>query len=205
MKKVFKGIKLNLQLFAGDPPTDPPADPNNTPPANPPAGDPKTFSQEEVNAIASKEVKKAQEKFLKSIGFEDFENAKDGIAKFKEYTESQKTEAQKQAEKLTGYETDINNYKNQIDSLNAQLSASKLGIKEESINDVVLLAKTLVNDETDLNTAMSKVLEKYPHFKGEGQQQQDPSKPSFTQGQHKKETPNEVDSWIEAFSKQIKK
>ena len=40
-----------------------------------------TFTQEQVNGIASKEAKKAQEKLLRDLGVEDFESAKDGLAK----------------------------------------------------------------------------------------------------------------------------
>ena len=48
-----------------------------------------TFTQEQVNGIASKEAKKAQEKLLRDLGVEDFESAKDGLAKFKEYQDAQ--------------------------------------------------------------------------------------------------------------------
>jgi hypothetical protein len=43
----------------------------------------KTFTQDEVNSIAAKEAKKAQEKFRKQLGFDDFKNAKDGFSKYK--------------------------------------------------------------------------------------------------------------------------
>src|SRR5690625_6266165 len=54
-----------------------------------------TFSQEDVNNIVAREAKKAQEKLLKQLGIEDFDNAKEGFQKFQEWQESQKTEAEK--------------------------------------------------------------------------------------------------------------
>src|SRR5690625_276890 len=39
----------------------------------------KTFTQEDVNNIATKEARKAQEKVFKELGIEDFENAKEGL------------------------------------------------------------------------------------------------------------------------------
>lgn len=55
----------------------------------------KTFTQEEVNGLAAKEAKKAQEKIFKSLGFEDVKSAKDGLEQLKEWQDSQKTEAEK--------------------------------------------------------------------------------------------------------------
>src|SRR5690606_39528585 len=38
----------------------------------------KLFTQEDVNRIAAREAKEAQEKLLKQLGIEDFESAKEG-------------------------------------------------------------------------------------------------------------------------------
>src|SRR5690606_41968312 len=66
-------------------------------PAKQQAGE-KLFTQEDVNRIAAREAKEAQEKLLKQLGIEDFESAKEGLQKFREWQEAQKTEAEKQAE-----------------------------------------------------------------------------------------------------------
>ena len=60
----------------------------------------KLFRQEDVNNIVAREAKKAQEKLLKQLGIDDFDSAKEGLEKFREWQESQKTEAEKQAEQL---------------------------------------------------------------------------------------------------------
>src|SRR5690606_3746999 len=93
-------LNLDLQFFAGEeggeggadggapeggtPPATPPTDPATPPatqPANPEGGadkpDDKGFTQDDVNAIAAREAKKAQEALLKKLGIEDFDNAKE--------------------------------------------------------------------------------------------------------------------------------
>ncbi|WP_179947368.1 hypothetical protein [Novibacillus thermophilus] len=143
----------------------------------------KLFRQEDVNNIVSREAKKAQEKLLKQLGIDDFDSAKEGLEKFREWQESQKSEAEKQAERLQKLESDYNSVSEENASLKAQIAAMKSGVKAESVEDVVVLAKTLVDDDTDMNEAIKKVIEKYPHFAEEKQEQ----KPSFTTGQHTKE------------------
>ncbi|UYG93193.1 hypothetical protein [Cytobacillus firmus] len=197
-------LKLDLQKFAGDPPpADPPGgngNPGDPLPADPPPQDPpKTFTQEELNGIAAKEAKKAQEKLLKQLGIEDFENAKEGMKKFQEWQEGQKTEAQKQQEQLQNLETNFKTVSEENTSLKAQVSAMKAGVNAESLEDVVTLAKTMVSDEVSMDDAIAKVVEKYPHFKGEVQQEQQGQNPKFTLGGHNKQPQTEVEKWMNAF------
>lgn len=142
----------------------------------------KTFKQEDVNNIVAKEAKKAQEKLLKQLGIDDFENAKDGFQKFREWQENQKTEAEKQAELLESLETEKSTLSEENESLKAQLSALKVGVNADSVEDVVTLANNLVDEDTDVDTAIKKVIEKYPHFAEKEQEQEE--KPNFTTGQH---------------------
>lgn len=156
----------------------------------------KIFKQDDVNNIVAKELKKNQEKLLKQLGVEDFENAKDGFQKFKEWQESQKTEAEKQQELLQSLETDKGTLSDENASLKAQISAMKAGVKANSVEDVVVLAKNLVNDDVDMDTAIKQIVEKYPHF-AQGEQQQEEPKPSFTLGQHQKQ------GTMDAFAKTL--
>lgn len=198
-------LKLDLQFYAendvppGDnPPKDTPLNdsptvdkPEDTPPA-------KKFTQEDVNNLVAKEAKKAQEKLLKQLGVEDFNNAKEGLNKFKEWQESQKTEAEKQAERLKELETNYSNTSNENATLKAQISAMKAGVLAESVEDVVTLAKTMVNDDLDMDAAIAKIVEKYPHF-AQQQEKVDEPKPSFSTGKHEKQPLSEMDAWLEAF------
>ncbi|MGG4039903.1 hypothetical protein [Heyndrickxia ginsengihumi] len=163
----------------------------------------KTFTQEEVTKIIANEAKKTQEKLLKQLGVDNFKNAKEGLAKFREWQDSQKTEQEKQAERLQELEQKFNSTSEENAVLRAQISAMKAGVKAESVEDVVVLARTLVNDEVDMDSAISKVLEKYPHFAQVVQKEQDnqdqQQKPTFSTGTHQKQEHSELDKWMAAF------
>ncbi|WP_153124664.1 hypothetical protein [Peribacillus tepidiphilus] len=167
-------------------------------------GSEKTFTQEDVNNIVAKEAKKAQEKLLKQLGIEDFNSAKEGLQKFKEWQDTQKTEAQKQAERLQKLETDFNTISEENASLKAQIAAMKAGVHADYVEDVVILAQRLVNDDTAIDDAIAKVVEKYPHFKEAQQQHQDP-KPQFSVGTHQKQGSSEALSLRDALAQRLSK
>lgn len=129
-------------------------------------GQGKTFTQEELNGIAAKEAKKAQERTLRELGFTDFDNAKEGLAKYKEYLESQKSDAEKQAEQLAKLSEETKAKDDMIFSLTAKVAASSQGVKADALDDVIELAKLKVSDEVTIEDAIKSVLEKYPHFAG---------------------------------------
>lgn len=204
-------LKLDLQTFSELPaPPEPgattredeePSAPPTAPVETPPAAD-KKFTQTDVNNLVAKESKTAQEKLLKKLGIEDFDSAKDGLEKFKQWKQDQKTDAEKQAEALKEYETKTGSLSSENATLKAQLSALKAGVKAESADDVVALAERLVNDDTDINAAIASVIEKYPHFAQVAEPESDPNappKPQFSNGQHQTQPLSDADKWAEAF------
>lgn len=126
----------------------------------------KTYSQEDVNNVVAKETRKATEKLLQSLGVEDFNGAKEGLAKLKEWQESQKSEAQKQAETLENLKGENASLSEQVAKLTAVNKALGLGVKAEAVDDVVTLAEKLVSEDVTVEQALGKVLEKYPQFGG---------------------------------------
>lgn len=167
-------------------------------------GEDKTFSQEDVNKIAAKEAKKATEKLLKQLGVTDFNSAKDGLKKFKEYQDSQKTEAQKAEERAKELEKENATVLSRAETLEAELTALKADVNPDSVGDVVVLAKNLLSEDVDMNDAIKQVLKKYPHFKRDGQQQEGEGKkkpkPKFSEGEHQQgDKPSEAELWASAF------
>jgi hypothetical protein len=208
------GLRLDLQFFSdpsggnepngGNDPNGgsapnggntPNSDPNNTP-NNQPNDPPKTFTQEDVNNIVAREVKKTQEKLLKQLGIDDFNSAKEGLQKFREWQDAQKTEAQKQAERLQQLEQQFNAVQQEKETLLAQLAAVKAGVHADFVEDVIVLAQRLVNEDTTIDDAIAKVIEKYPHFKEAPQQPEQQPKPTFTVGTHQKSS---ADDFIKAL------
>lgn len=160
----------------------------------------KFFRQEDVNNIVARETKKAQEKILRELGIDDFENAKEGLRKFREWQESQKTEQEKQKELLDSLSKEKESLTAENASLKAQLSALKQGVKGEDVDAVIAIAEKLVNDETSFDDAIKQVIEKYPQFTQQEKRPVD-EKPNFTTGQHQKQPQSELDKWLQAFKR----
>lgn len=179
-------LKLDIQYFA-EPADNPDGGGDNPEPPTPPEQqEEKTFTQEDLNKLIAKEKKSAQESFLKSVGFEDFKNAKDGIEKFKEWQDSQKTDAEKQAAALEEAKNNLANLNGEKETLAAQLAALKAGANPDALDDLIVLAKTKVSDDVTIDDAIKQVLETYPQFKAQQEQQEEekPPAPSFSGGTH---------------------
>ncbi|HEM4424783.1 hypothetical protein [Streptococcus suis] len=150
--------------------------------------DEQAASQQQVDLVDTEAIKsQAISELLGQLGVASVEDAQANLASWNEYQEGQKTELQKIQDNLTVANNSLAERDTTIASLQAQLAAAQLGVPAENTSDVITLAKSLVNEKTDINTAISTVLEKYPHFKGGGDNVVD--KPNFvTQTQSQTET-----------------
>ncbi len=161
----------------------------------------KMVPQSDVNNLIAKNTKAAKESIFKELGIEDFENAKEGMEKFREWKESQKTEQDKLNEKLSTFESQIGEKDATISDLQAENAAIKSGITDEkNLKAVITLAKTQVSDEVSIEDAIKQVVEDYPQFAGE-QKQEEEEKPSFTPGIHTKESKSKGDPFAEKLAK----
>ncbi|NIA59436.1 hypothetical protein G5716_14010 [Bacillus pacificus] len=208
MLKPFR-LRLNEMQFFSEEGNNPPAtapeggdpsvtNPETTPPTNPepPAEPPVTFTQEQLE-----EAKQQQEAaLLKKLGVENLDQLKQTVKGWNEYQESQKTEQEKTNEKLTAFETQLQEKNESLFNLQAENAAIKSGITEEkNLNAVITLAKTKVSDDIDITKAIEMVVEEFPHFKGVVEEPQGTPKPTFTTGQHQKQTPTLTQQFIDAF------
>lgn len=160
----------------------------------------KTFSQDDVNKIATKEARKATEKLLKQLGVQDFKSAKDGLAKFKELTDSQKSDVEKAIEKAKALEGEKGQLSSQVSTLSAQVAAMKADVNPDSLDDVIVLANNLTSDDVTVDDAIKQVLKKYPHFKRTADTEGTTKKPKFSEGEHKKDDKvTDVEQWASAF------
>ncbi|MER1249761.1 hypothetical protein NQS42_18225 [Bacillus sp. C10(2022)] len=158
----------------------------------------KTLPQSKVNSLVADERRNTQASVLKQLGdFESIEQAKEWAQKMRDLEDSQKTEEQKRDERLQEFETQTENLSKENQSLKAQVAALKVGIPDESMEDVIALAEKYVSDDVDLTAAIEKVVEKYPHFK---EQQQKQAPPRWTNGNHEKPQLSDV----EALEEQLK-
>lgn len=217
-----KWLKLDIQHFAegdenrdtntGDNPENNTDNTDNKNPDN--KGDNKddkpevTFTQEQMSKVAATEAKKERDKILKKLGISDIESGKEALKKYNDLTEAQKTEVDKANDKLAKTLKDKEAADSEVANLKSQVAAMKADVKPESVEDVVVLANKYVDDDTDIDAAIVKVLEKYPSFKREAATETKEEetkgtnkKPKFSTGDHKDEAkPSEQDSWNQAFA-----
>lgn len=117
----------------------------------------KTFTQADVDKLIKERL--AREK--------KGQPSKEDLKAFKEWQDNQKTNEEKNAEKITAAETKVKEAEAKATALEAKVSALSKGVKADSVDDVVTLAKAMVDDDTTIDKAIDKVLKKYPSFKGE--------------------------------------
>lgn len=124
----------------------------------------KTFSQEDVTRISTKEHKSGYSKAIKDLGFSDVETAKTALAEYAKWQESQKSEADKQAEALTAKDKELANVQAENKILASKLAALSKGVNADAVDDVIALAERLVTDDVSIDDAIGQVLAKYPQF-----------------------------------------
>lgn len=163
------------------------------------------FTQEDVSNIAAKEAKKAREKILKQLGVKDVKSASEALKEFNKQKDANKTEQQKMADRAKALEEENNGLLSKTQELEAKVSAMTKGVKSDSLDDVIALAGKYVDDDTDMDAAIDKVVEKYPHFKAESTTDADDKKkkkkPKFSDGDHDASAGKQTDGdkWTQAF------
>ena len=129
----------------------------------------KTFSQEEVNRLLKAEKESAKKNLLKELGVEDAKSAKEGLAKYKEILEKDKTDTQKAQDTATQATKDKEAAEARALLAEAKVEVLSAGCKPEYLDDVITLALKRVTDDTTLADVVKEMKEdtKYAAFFGE--------------------------------------
>lgn len=177
------------------PPVDGGQQQQTTPPATPPVVTPPAPAPEDTQA-----------KFLKELGFEKLEDLQSSLQKLQQIEDKDKTETQKLADQAQKDSKKLKEYEEQVFQLSAEKAALAANANPDNVGDIITLAKSHTNKETDITKAISIVLEKYPHFLKEGAQQQgqNSGKPQFAQQQQGAQQ-SEQDKWNAAFKSMFAK
>lgn len=122
----------------------------------------KTFTQADVDKLIQERIAREKKNQL----------SKEELKAYNEWKESQKTEEEKKNEALTNAEKARLAAEEKATALEAKVTCLSKGVITTSVDDVVILAKAMVTDEITIEQAIDKVLEKYPSFKGEQQEEQ---------------------------------
>ena len=143
----------------------------------------KSYTQDELDKLIESRVSRERKKIMNDEEYK----------KYEAWKESQKTEEEKKNEALTNAEKARIAAEEKATALEAKVTCLSKGVNATSVDDVVILAKAMVTEEVTIEQAIDKVLEKYPSFKGEQQQQEENKGFKVGAGSQKqKENPNDA-------------
>lgn len=117
----------------------------------------KTFSQADVNRLMAAEKESGRRSILKELGVEDITSAKEGLQKYQEYLNSQKTELQQAQEAQTKLQGDYAAAIAKATRAENCMIAMKLGANADSLDDLVALAATKVTDTKNFEAVLTEM------------------------------------------------
>ena len=115
----------------------------------------KTFTQKELDDIVKQRLDRAKKDMP----------SKDELKAFREWKDSQKTAEQKAAEQLAEVAAARDSAEREKSRLEIKVSCLAKGVDVEAVDDVIALAERFIDDDTTIEKAVEKVLEKYPSFR----------------------------------------
>lgn len=127
----------------------------------------KTFTQEQVNKMMTREKNQGRSAALKELGIDPKDSKM--VAMVKALIESQKTDEQKAAEKDAENQTKMNEAERRAQVAEAKAEAMMLGVKTQYVDDVVTLALAKMTEDSDLKTIIGEFKTKYPVWFGESE------------------------------------
>lgn len=127
----------------------------------------KTFTQEQVNKMMTREKNQGRSAALKELGIDPKDSKM--VAMVKALIESQKTDEQKAAEKDAENQTKMNEAEQRAQVAEAKAEAMMLGVKPQYVDDVVTLALAKMTEDSDPKTIIGEFKTKYPVWFGESE------------------------------------
>ena len=115
----------------------------------------KTFTQKELDDIVKQRLDRAKKDMP----------SKSELAEFREWKDSQKTAEQKAAEQLAEVAAARDSAEREKSRLEIKVSCLAKGVPADAADDVIALAERFIDDDTTIEKAVEKVLEKYPSFR----------------------------------------
>lgn len=132
-----------------------------------------TLTQEDYNDKIKSEVSKGKNDLLKRFGVSSVDEFIKEREEFNTFKQSQLTSTEKMQERLNAFEVEQKEWEKEKWTMNTSLVARDLNIKNDFTNDVITLAKSRVNDNTDIKAAMEEVTKLYPNFLNSQEEQQE--------------------------------
>lgn len=121
----------------------------------------KTFTQEELSAVAATEKKQGKQSILNLFGVKNEKEAKEQAEAFKKWQESQKDTEQK----LKDSQTNLAEAQAKAKQAEDKLALMTAGVNKDSLDDALAIAALKVTDDKDL-AAVLEEMKKDPKYKG---------------------------------------
>lgn len=147
----------------------------------------------EVDVEAVKE--QAVKDYMKSLGIEDDEKLKGIVTKAKEDEEKNKTDLEKKDDVIKETTRQLVEEREARQTAEAKLAAIKLGAKPEAVDDLVVIAKSRVTKDKDINKVIAEIKDgtngKMYFVSEEEEKEQKNKKPNVTRKRVSKSTEQE--------------
>ena len=149
----------------------------------------------EVDVEAVKE--QAVKDYMKSLGIEDDEKLKGIVTKAKEDEEKNKTDLEKKDDVIKETTRQLVEEREARQTAEAKLAAIKLGAKPEAVDDLVVIAKSRVTKDKDINKVIAEIKDGTNgkmYFVSDEEKEQKNKKPNVTRKRVSKNTEQEDES-----------
>lgn len=149
----------------------------------------------EVDVEAVKE--QAVKDYMKSLGIEDDEKLKGIVTKAKEDEERNKTDLEKKDDVIKETTRQLVEEREARQTAEAKLAAIKLGAKPEAVDDLVVIAKSRVTKDKDINKVIAEIKDGTNgkmYFVSDEEKEQENKKPRVTRKRISKNTEQEEEN-----------
>nr|DAG38775.1 MAG TPA: Major capsid protein [Caudoviricetes sp.] len=156
----------------------------------------KTKTKEDKPEVDVEAVKEqAVKDYMKSLGIEDDEKLKGIVTKAKEDEEKNKTDLEKKDDIIKETTRQLVEEREARQTVEAKLAAIKLGAKPETVDDLVVIAKSRVTKDKDINKVIAEIKDgtngKMYFVSDEEEKEQKNKKPNVTRKRVSKNTEQE--------------
>lgn len=117
----------------------------------------RTFTQEEVSRMMTKEKQQGKQSVLNALGFKSEDEAKNAFNLLKALTDSQKSEQEKAEESKNTAVQQKADAEKRAELAEAKLSCFANGVNKDAIDDVLVIAMSKVSSEKSLDTVLEEM------------------------------------------------
>lgn len=126
----------------------------------------KKFTQDEMSKIATKEKKQGRRAAFREMGFKDEVEAKKQLDAFHEWQKSQLSEEEQRQQEIDNANTATSEAEKRAQEAEEKLAVVIAGVRKDSIDDVLAIARAKVTDEKSLDDVLAdmKKQDRYKSF-----------------------------------------